>query len=377
MNKTQSAVLWPGQTQLSIESVGLENPRDEEVLVKIVASGICHTDMVMRDGGTPTPQPVVLGHEGAGIVEKTGRGVDNLKPGDRVILSFASCGQCQSCSRGEPAYCYQFFPLNFCGARADGSTGIVCNGRPIHSHIFGQSSFSTRALCHQRNVVKVGNDIPLEILAPFGCGFQTGAGAVLNSLQVKPGRSVMVFGAGAVGMCAIMAAAIAGASEIIAVDMNNGRLELALDIGATHAVNTEAAELDASVRAICGAGVDYIIDTTGHMPLVHQGVGLLAPRGSLGLVAAYRPDDRMTFDVMPLMSTGLTIRGIVEGDTDIQAFIPRLIEYYRDGLFPVDKLIRHFDFADINTAMALSESGEVIKAVVLMAEAEGQVDGGF
>ena len=366
MNKAISAVLWSGEKQLALEDVDIEDPREDEVLVKIAASGICHTDMVMRDQGVPTPQPVVLGHEGAGIIEKVGPGVSHLKPGDKVVLSFSTCGHCPSCSRHEPAYCYDFFPLNFFGARADGSTSITCRGQPIHSHIFGQSSFSTHAVCNVRNVVKVQDDLPLPMLAPFGCGFQTGAGAVLNSLQVKPGSSVMILGTGTVGMSAIMAAKIAGATDIIAVDIHDSRLRLAREIGASHTINTHDTELEAGVQQICGAGVDYIIDTTAYLPLVQRAIALLAPRGCLGLAAAYPPDAQLSFGVMPFMSTGLTIRGIVEGDTDIQTFIPRLIDDYRRGLFPVDKIIQLFDFKDINAAIESSETGEVVKAVVVM-----------
>lgn len=369
MNMAQAAVLWPGAKDLAIETLEIDNPRADEVLVKVIASGICHTDMVMRDQGVPTPQPVVLGHEGAGIVEKVGDQVSAFKPGDRVAMSFATCGSCPSCAKAAPAYCYEFFPLNFFGIRSDGSTSLRKRDRAIHSHIFGQSSFSSHVVCSQRNLVKVPDAVPLEIAGPFGCGFQTGAGAVLNSIKVAEGSSVLVLGAGAVGMSAVMAAAyIAKAKTVITADLNPERLALAKTIGGTHTVLGNDADFAEKIRQICPNGVDTIIDTTGFLPLVEPCVHLLAPKGTLGLVAAYRADAKLTLDVMPFMSTGKKVQGIVEGDTDITTFIPQLLHYYKQGLFPVEKLITYFDFADINDAIEQSETGKVIKAIVRMAD---------
>ena len=368
MNHAKCAVLWPDNKTLVVEDAEIENPRADEVLVKVLASGICHTDMVMRDQGVPTPHPVVLGHEGAGIIEKVGDDVTGLKVGDKVAMSFSTCGHCPSCSDGAISYCYQFFPLNFFGQRPDGSTSIRCKGESIHSHIFGQSSFATYAVSPARNIVKIDEDIPFEFLAPFGCGLQTGAGAVLNSLKVKPGSSVAVLGSGTVGMAAIMAAKIAGASEVIAIDVKENRLQLAMEVGATHTVNTTQEDVETAVKKIKEAGVDYVVDTTAYIPLVEQCIKLLAPRGTLGLVAAYRPDAKINFDVMPFMSTGLKIQGVVEGDTDIKNFIPQLIKYYQEGQFPIDKIIKTFSFDEINQAIESSETGEVVKAVVVMPE---------
>lgn len=366
MNNAIAAVLWPDKKLMSLESVVIEDPRDDEVLVKVVASGVCHTDMVMRDGGVPTPQPVVLGHEGAGIIEKVGQHVQGLAPGDHVTMSFSTCGECPCCSQGHPAYCHQFFPLNFFGARADGSTSMSKNDKAIHSHIFGQSSFATYALCHQRNVVKIDPSMPLELVAPFGCGLQTGAGAILNSLKVESGSSVMVLGSGTVGMAAMMAARIAGADHVVAVDVHASRLDLAKEIGATLTVNSKTDNLEDIVKAHFEHGLDYILDTTAYIPVITRAIPLLAPRGTLGLAAAYKPGEQLAFEVMPFMSTGLNIRGIVEGDSDIKTFIPELIGYYQQGKFPVDRIIEYFKFDDINSAIDASEKGTVVKAVVLM-----------
>ncbi len=366
MTSVRSAVLWPEGHQLSIETLELEEPRENEVLVKIVATGICHTDMVLRDTGAAAA-PVVLGHEGAGIVERVGAAVSGYQPGDRVAVSFSSCGTCPSCENEAPSYCNDFFLLNFFGNRPDGSSSLSKGDLAIRSHVFGQSSFSSHIVCPASNLVKVDEAVPLELVGPFGCGFQTGAGAVLNSLNVAKGASVMVLGAGAVGMSAIMAAAhIAEAATVIAVDIKDARLELATAVGATHILNGAVDDFDAAVREICPQGVDYIIDTTGIVAVIEPCVALLAAQGVLGLVAAYEPGATFTFDLLSVMTGGRRIQGVMEGDTDIKTFIPALLEHYKQGRFPVDKIVRYYDFEEINTAIADSESGDTIKAIVKM-----------
>lgn len=366
MKEVRAAVLWPGEPAFRLESLQLEEPRAGEVLVRIAATGICHTDMVMRDAKV-TPRPIVLGHEGAGVVEQLGPGVGDLQVGDHVALSFASCGDCPSCHRAAPAYCDQFFNRNYLGCRADGSVSLSRAGQPVHSHFFGQSSFATHVVCARNSLVRVDDSLPLELVGPFGCGFQAGAGAVLNSFRVSRGASVMVLGSGAVGLAAVMAAAqIAGAATVIAVDRQEARLAVAREVGATHVINSDAGDFAAAVRAVAGAGVDFVIDTTGHIPLVESCPALLAPQGTLGLVAAYRLGSTMTFDLLNLMTGGRRIQGVMEGDTDIGTFIPALLEHYRQGRFPVDRLVRYYDFEQINAAIEASERGEVIKAVVRM-----------
>lgn len=366
MIRIQSAVLRPDTNRLTIEELDLAPPRAGEVLVRLVACGICHTDMVLRDASI-TRRPVVLGHEGAGIVEQVGEGVDRVQAGDRVILSFASCGRCRFCREHTPGYCEQFFPLNFAGARADGSTSLSRAGEVVHSHIFGQSSFSTHTVCAARNLVKVDDTLPLQLLGPFGCGFQTGAGAILNSLPVTKDSRVLILGAGSVGLAAVMAASyIAAAHTVIAADQQLARRQLAASVGASHTLGGAATELADQLRAICPQGLDVILDTTGCLSLIETCLPLLAPRGTLGLVASYAPGARLPVDVVQLFTGGRRIQGIMEGDSDIHTFIPALIEHYRQGRFPVDKLVRYYDFADINTAIADAESGQALKAVVLM-----------
>ncbi|MDB4893826.1 MAG: S-(Hydroxymethyl)glutathione dehydrogenase, partial [Firmicutes bacterium] len=260
----KAAVVRKAGGPFEVTDVTIEAPRADEVLVRIVAVGMCHTDIVVRDQLYPVPLPAVLGHEGAGVVERVGNDVTKVAPGDHVVLTFAFCGKCDMCQSGHPSYCREFFDRNFGGHRPDGSTAIRQNGEAVHSHFFGQSSFGTFAIAHERNVVKVRKDVPLELLGPLGCGIQTGAGAVLRALRVPAGGSFVTFGAGAVGLSAVMAARLSGVTTIIAVDTKPNRLELALELGATHTVNgMEENAVDAVKRITGGQGVQYSLESTG------------------------------------------------------------------------------------------------------------------
>jgi aryl-alcohol dehydrogenase len=354
---------------MSIERLVLEAPRNDEILVRVVATGICHTDIAMRDQAYPVPQPVVLGHEGAGVVEKVGAAVTGVVPGDHVVMSYNSCGACASCAAGAATYCYDFFGCNFAAVRTDGTTPISDRNGSIHGNFFGQSSFADFALCHGRNVVKVPKDVPLELLGPLACGVQTGAGAVLNAFKIARGQSFAVFGAGSVGLSAIMAAAAAGASPIIAVDLLESRLALARELGATHTVNPSKANPAEEIVKLTGGGVDFALEATGIPPVIRQAVESLAPRGVCGILGAAPAGSEMTLDVLHLMTAGRTVRGIVEGDSDPHTFIPMLIDLYLDGRFPFDKLIRYYPFEQLNEAIEDSESGRVVKAVVRMSHA--------
>lgn len=362
----KAAVLRNAGREAAIETVSIEAPRADEVLVAMRGTGVCHTDMVMRDGHLPVPFPVVLGHEGSGVVQAIGSDITDLAVGDHVVLSFMSCNHCPTCNADQPAYCHSWVPLNFFGARADGSTALTdASGNPVHSHIFGQSSFSTHALVNRRNAVKVEKDLPLHLLGPLGCGIQTGAGAVLNSCKVRAGSSVAVIGTGAVGISAVMAARIAGAATVVALDLNKERIELAHELGATHGFLADSADYQAHAAAAgCPAGFDYIIDTTGLPNVVNAAIPALAPLGELALVGAYPPGGTILADAAHMMSAGRVLRGVVEGSADPQTFIPQLISYYREGRFPFDRLIKVFDFEDIADAFAAGESGKVVKPVV-------------
>lgn len=351
-----------------IEAVTLEDPRPDEVLVRIVATGICHTDMVMRDQLVPTPFPAILGHEGAGVVERVGAAVTGLAPGDHVVLSYASCGGCPSCHDAAPAYCHQWFPLNFMGMRSDGSSGITdASGQAVHGHIFGQSSFATHALVNRRNAIRVAQNYPLKLLGPLGCGIMTGAGTVLNALKVRSGSSLAVVGTGAVGLAAVLAGRIAEAATIVAVDPNAGRTALAQELGASHGAAPHPDGLLAIAQAAgLAAGFDYIVDTTGIAGVGSDAIKALAPRGEIAVVGAYPPGADLVADGTLILSGGRVIRGVVEGGADPQVFIPQLLEYWQQGRFPFDRLIEFFPFDNIAAAIAASEQGNVVKPVVVM-----------
>lgn len=361
------AAICRGNTQpFAIEDITLDALRPDELRVRIVACGICHTDLAVRDAQLPVPLPIVLGHEGAGIVEEVGSAVTTLQPGDRVVMSFNSCGHCPSCAVDAPTYCYEFFPHNWSGVRADGSATLFQGGLPMNGNFFGQSAFATHAIAHQRNVVRVPDTmagVPLDILAPIGCGLMTGAGTVLRAMKVRAGLPIAVWGAGTVGMAAIMAAKIAGADPIIAIDVHDSRLALARELGATHVIN-DRDDVGPLIRDLCPAGLGYAFDTTGINRLIEQAVSLLAPMGIAGLVGASDPADTLTFNEAALMGGGRRIMGILGGDSDLQTFLPELMEYYRAGRFPFDRLIGHFEFAEINEAITASENGMVVKPVL-------------
>lgn len=366
------AAICRGQDHpFTIEDVQLDDLRPDELLVKIVATGICHTDLAVRDQQLPVPLPVVLGHEGAGIIERVGSAVTRAVPGDRVIMSFNSCGTCPSCESKAPTYCYNFFPYNWSGARPDGSPVMFRSGEKMNAHFFGQSSFATHSIAHELNVVKVPEDaadLPLERLAPLGCGLMTGAGAVLRSMQVRAGLPLVVVGAGTVGIAAVMAGKIAGANPIIAVDMHDSRLDLAKELGATHIFNARDDAMG-KIRALCPQGVAYAFDTTGIKTVIHDLFDLLAPRGKLGIVGASAPDAVLEFNESSFMGGGKTVLGILGGDSDVDGFIVELIRYHQQGLFPFERLIGYFEFDQINEAIAASERGEVVKPVLRVAPA--------
>ena len=345
-----------------MEELELSDPRENEVLVRIVGVGVCHTDLACRDQHLPAPLPAVFGHEGAGIVERVGTGVTQVRPGDHVVLSWGSCRTCDACLSGENTYCPDFLRYNFSGTRPDGSTTLRKGDQPIHGSFFGQSSFANFALAPQDNVVKVDKEVPLEILGPLGCGVQTGAGAVINSLKAKPGDSLAVFGVGTVGLSAIMAAQVVGCTTIIAVDLNEDRLALARVMGATHAINASTTDPVAAIREITG-GIQFSLECVGNPKVLRQAVDCLGLRGVCGLVGAVAPGTEVVLN-MDLVMNGRTVRGIIEGDAVPGLFIPKLIELYRQKRFAFDRLIKFYPLSEINQAVADMEKGLVIKPIL-------------
>ncbi|MCP3397110.1 NAD(P)-dependent alcohol dehydrogenase [Bradyrhizobium sp. CCGB20] len=364
--KIRAAVAREKGAPLKLETIDLEAPRPDEILVKVKATGVCHTDLVVRDGMLPTPLPVVLGHEGAGVVVSVGAAITKVKPGDHVVMTFNSCGGCPSCQDHAASYCHEFFPRNFFAARADGSSALSADGARINGNFFGQSSFATHALCHEANVVIVTSDVPLELLGPLACGMQTGAGAVMNALKISAGKSFAVFGSGSVGLSALMAAHAAGASTIIAVDINPARLESARSLGATHAIDSRQTNPIEAIMRITGTGLDFALDTTGLPAVIRNAVESLGPRGACGTLGASGPDAEIVLNETHFMSAGRRLIGIVEGGSDPTIFIPTLIDLYRSGRFPFDKLVKFYTLDEINIAINDSETGAVIKPIVRM-----------
>jgi aryl-alcohol dehydrogenase len=347
----------------AIEELEQEEPRAGEMRIRLVATGICHTDL-HEHPGRHSPQPIVLGHEGAGVVDKLGEGVRGFAVGDHVILSGSSCGQCPSCLANRPTYCDLAMPLCFGGKRMDGSTALSGRGVPVHSHFFGQSSFASHAIVPERTAVKMDRDLPLEKLGPLGCGVVTGAGGVIEALKVGFGDTIAVFGVGGVGLSAVMAARLVGAKRIVAVDLIPERLELARELGATDTISADEDGLAAKIRGMTGRGVDFSFNTA-NAPAAHTAaLECLAMNGTAGFVAA--PLGEWQPAMFAMLAGGKQLRGILGGDAHPGLFIPRLAEYWRQGRFPFDRLLTFYPFAEIARAFEDAHSGKAIKPVLLM-----------
>lgn len=358
----KAAIAKKNAQSLDVKNIELDEPKANEVLVKIVATGICHTDKAAMDGMT-TPLPAVLGHEGAGIVEKVGSAVTRIKPGDHVALSFSYCGECRNCRAGHPGMCMKFNQLNFDGANFDGSHRLH-DGDEDLSVFFGQSSFANYAVAQENNVVKVPDDMDLRILGPLGCGIQTGAGTVLNYMKLKSDETVVIYGMGPVGLSAVMAAHVANAKQVIAVDRNPNKLAMAKEMGATLVLNSNEDDVEEEIKQAVPDGVDYSLDTTGNAGVIKQAVRVLRPAGEAVLIGI---GGKVEFDIMQdLLAESKKISGVVEGDSIPQDFLPQLIKYYLEGNFPFDKMIKLYDFDNINQAFADFENNKVMKPVLVM-----------
>ncbi|MGH6613446.1 NAD(P)-dependent alcohol dehydrogenase [Sphingomonas sp.] len=366
--ETIAAVAREPRGAFTIETVEIEAPRAGEVRVRIAGVGLCHTDLIFRDQFAPYPLPAVLGHEGAGTIEAVGEGVDGLAVGDRVVLGFSSCGQCARCDEGLPSYCRDFPPLNYAGMRLeDGSKALSANGEAISSHFFGQSSFAAHAIVRAHNVVRVDQaSAPLDILGPLGCGFQTGAGGVMRSMACPAGSSIVILGGGPVGLAAVMGAAIQRCATIILVEPVAARRVLGEELGATHSIDPLAGDVTAAIRAILPDGADFAFDTSGRVEAIQAALVALTPRGMLGLVGVpAKAEDALTINIAGMITFGQRVIGIMEGDSDPQAFIPELIAHHAAGRFPFDRLVQTFPLAEINAAIAAQARGDCVKVVLI------------
>ncbi|MEQ8438531.1 MAG: NAD(P)-dependent alcohol dehydrogenase [Ilumatobacter fluminis] len=367
METTTAAVIRESGGQFQLEDLALDDLRPHEIVVRVAGAGICHTDLICRDQWFPVPLPLVLGHEGSGVVEAVGSEVTRVAEGDRVVMSINSCGHCEFCRTAPPGYCVHHYDLNFSGRRPDGSATLRDrDGTDVNGHFFAQSSFATRAVATEYNVVKVDDDLPLELLGPLACGIQTGAGSVFNSLGVKPGSSIAVFGTGAVGLSAIMAAAALGATRIIGVDVHDSRLTTATDLGATDVVNGSTTDSAAAIAELTdGRGVDYTLETTAVPAVARQAVESLALLGTCGLVGVPPARTELALDYHSVLF-GRFVRGIIGGDARAHLFIPLLLDLWRQGSFPFDKLITTYPLDQINQAAHDAETGVAIKPVIVM-----------
>jgi aryl-alcohol dehydrogenase len=349
----------------------VDDPRDDEIVVRIVASGICHTDVSAQNQVIPFPLPALLGHEGAGVVERVGRSVQTVREGDHVVVSFNFCGNCAQCVTGRPVQCDTWVPRNLVGgSRMDGSSPVHdAAGGPLHAHFFGQSSFATRAVVNASAVVPVPADAPLPMLAPLVCGFQTGAATMLQVLAPQLGQTVAIFGAGGVGLSALMAARLTPATRIIVVDVLPERLALATELGATHTVNAANVDTVEAINEITsGHGADRIIEASGQTTVLKQALTVMAIDSVVAIVGAPPFGSEVAVDVLDAIVKGPRIVGVNQGRSVPRVVIPALIDHYLAGRMPFDKLIRTYPFADINKAVHDMDTGATIKPVLLMPE---------
>jgi aryl-alcohol dehydrogenase len=369
----QAAVALDSDSPFDIRTLHLRGPAANELRVRIVATSICHTD-IMTKSEALCSFPIVLGHEGAGVVDAIGSDVAGFSIGDHVVLSYDYCGQCSACNNDKPSYCAKHGELNFSGVRPDGEKthrNPDSDIADVFGSFFQQSSFATYALSQASNTIKVDKSLPLEKLAPLGCGVQTGAGTVLNTLQVAAGTSLVVFGCGCVGLSAIMAARVAGADNIIAVDINPTRLATALKLGATDVIAPAdfpgAGELVEHIQSIAGnGGCQYAIDTTGVPAVLRQAFDSCGPQGVTAMIAPGVPGTEVSIEMLGLLP-GKSLRGVIQGDSVSKTFIPRLIELWQQGEFPFDELITEFQGIDeLDGAAQAMRAGDVIKPVVII-----------
>jgi aryl-alcohol dehydrogenase len=367
--KIEALVVERKDAPFELQEIELGAPGRGEALVRIVAAGVCHTDAITRAGDMPMPFPSVLGHEGAGIVEEVGPGATQVAPGDKVIIGWPSCGECRNCLDGQPRYCLRTGDALVSGRRfkgeLKGQTAYSRKGKPLNGHFFGQSSFATYSITSADALVKVPEGVPLELLGPLACGLATGAGAVLNEAQPRLGDSALIVGVGAVGLAAIMAARNSGITRIIAADVHDNRLQLAQELGATHVFNSRSTDLVTGVHRITGSQVDFAFDCTGVIPVIEQLAETVGMLGTLVLIGGAPADARFSLDHLRTL-WGKRVIGVLGGGGRSGQLIPALVDLYQQGRFPFDQLVRYYEFADIERALADSKSGEVIKPILRM-----------
>jgi len=360
------AVALSPDKPFEFRKVELLPPRPDEIRVRIKATGICHTDVAVKDQYFALPLPMVLGHEGAGVVEEVGAAVTHIAEGDHVVLCGDSCGHCKSCNQGLNFYCNEFVERNLSGLRPDGSSSLSDGGEVLPGRFVGQSSFATKVIASSRGAIKVPKDLPLELMGPLGCGLTTGVGTILNALKPQPGSDIAIFGAGTVGLAAVMGARLAGCEKIIVVDVLPARLEMAQELGASHCINANEEDVVDAILSITGGGADYSVECTGVPDVVIQSVNCLNRPGWCAQVGVTPSGVTVPMEMDQILY-GRGIRGVVMGEAQVANFVPYLAELYRDGRLPYDRFVQFYDFADIDQAVHDSAvTGDVIKPILRM-----------
>lgn len=359
--KIKAAVLYKYNTPFKVEEVELEAPQEGEIKVKIMAVGVCHTDVHAAEGHLPVPVPAVLGHEGAGIVEEVGKGVTTVKPGDHVVLTAAFCGRCRQCATGLPIMCEVFSPLLFQGTLLRGERRLRKNGQKIN-HAFIQSSFAEYAIVNQEAAVKIREDAPLDKMALFACGASTGIGSVVNVARVEMGASVAIFGCGGLGISAVIAAKLIGAGKIICVDVSENKLKAARDCGASHVINPKKEDPVARIIELTGGGADYTFEFVGNVDVIAQ--ALYAVRTGGKCISAGAAPGELKVNAQALLSKTITFPMI--GGIYPTLHIPRWVDLYMQGKLPIDKLVtRTYPLSEINTAVEALKKGEALRSILL------------
>ncbi|WP_191059934.1 zinc-dependent alcohol dehydrogenase family protein [Geminicoccus harenae] len=365
LHEAPKAPPFAASRPLAIETVELAPPGLGEVLVRIGAAGLCHSDLSVINGDRPRPVPMVLGHEASGVVERCGAGVDDLVPGDHVIMVFVpSCGHCTCCSEGRPALCEPGNASNGQGSLLSGERRLSLGGQPVHHHI-GVSAFAEHAVVSRRSLVKVDRELPLEIAALFGCAVLTGVGAVANTARIRAGETVAVVGLGGVGLSAVLGALAAGAAQVIAVDLAQDKLALARDLGATDTFNAGDPGVVDAVRAATGGGVDHALEMAGSARALELAFDLTRRGGVTTTAGLANPAARFPLNPVRLVAEERTLRGSYVGSCIPSRDIPRFVSLYRAGRLPVDRLLTSRGrLADINEGFDLLASGQTIRHVI-------------
>ncbi|EAW12301.1 NAD(P)-dependent alcohol dehydrogenase [Aspergillus clavatus NRRL 1] len=362
-----------------LKEIVLRPLREKELLVGIVASGICQTDLHFAgaESGFGVHYPRIMGHEGAGYVREIGAGTTIAQVGDPVLLSFSACRACEPCRRGHPAHCTHFNEINF-EVEPDSlvykEQTSPTQQPDIYGRFFGQSSFASCSVVREDSVVNVRGMVDsreeLQLLCPLGCGIQTGSGAIINAAQAGPSDRVAVMGLGGVGLSAVMGARIAGCKQIIGIDRPGSRLELAKELGATHVVPVDTAAdpqavTDAVLQATGGLGVNITLDTTGVPKLIAQGVRMTAFKGKILQVGTAPEDGTLTIPIHEFMVSGKQFMGVVEGDVKPREYVPKMVQWVKEGRLPLKRIVKFYPAGDFEQAIKDMQSGETIKPVIL------------